>query len=158
MTSWNDIESDAPELADAVRKRFDATLHKTLATIRRDGSPRISGTEVLFADGDLWLGSMPGAMKARDLLRDGRCALHSAPVDEELADGDAKIAGTAMVVTDLDEIRRAWPEWEEQPHLGPASAHAFRIDVTEVVLTTVAGDQLVVTQWHPGRGVESVRR
>jgi len=107
MTTWNDVESAAPDLAQRVRRRFDATLHKTMATLRRDGSPRISGTEVVFAAGDVWLGSMPNAMKARDLLRDGRCALHSAPVDEKLADGDAKLAGVAVEVTDIGEIRRA---------------------------------------------------
>lgn len=158
MSSWKDIESAAPDLARAVQQRFDATLHKTLATLRRDGSPRISGTEVVFAAGGVWLGSMPGARKARDLLRDGRCALHSAPVDEKLVDGDAKIAGIASEVVDLSEIREVWPEWEEAPHLAAASAHAFRIDVTEVVLSQVAEDQMVITSWHPGRGVEVTRR
>lgn len=158
MATWNDVESAAPDLARRVRERFDATLHKTLATLRHDGAPRISGTEVVFAAGGVWLGSMPGAAKARDLRRDRRCALHSAPVDEKLEAGDAKIAGVASEVTDLDEIRTVWPDWEEQAHLADAGAHAFRIDVTEVVLTTVDGDGLVVTSWHPGRGVETRRR
>lgn len=42
--------------------------------------------------------------------------------------------------------------------MAAAGAHAFRIDVMEVVLTTVEGDGLVVTSWHPGRGVETRRR
>ena len=158
MSSWHDIESAAPDLAQAVHARFDATLHKTLATLRRDGSPRISGTEVVFAAGGVWLGSMPGARKARDLLRDGRCALHSAPVDEKLVDGDAKLAGVAVEVTDVARLREVWPEWEEAPHLAAASAHAFCIDVTEVVLTQVDGDQMAITSWHPDRGVERARR
>jgi hypothetical protein len=41
----------------------------TLATLRRDGSPRISGTEVEFTDGQVWLGMMPGSLKALDLRR-----------------------------------------------------------------------------------------
>lgn len=158
MSSWNEIETDAPDLASAVQARFDATLHKTLATIRRDGSPRISGTEVVFAGGGVWLGSMSGARKAQDMRRDGRCALHSAPVDEKLAAGDAKIAGVATEITDLAEIRVAWPDWEDQAHMADAGAHAFRVDVSEVVLTTVDGDGLVVTSWHPDRGVEVRRR
>lgn len=156
MPSWNRIETEAPELAAAIRARFGANLHKTLATLRIDGSPRISGTEVVFADGDVWLGSMPGAMKAKDLLRDGRCAIHSAPVDDKLVDGDAKLAGVAHAVTDLDEIHRAWPDWEGLPQDG--GAHAFCVDITEVVLTTVADDALVATSWHPDRGVETHRR
>jgi len=58
MPSWSDVEANAPELAGLARGFLDAYVHKTLATLRRDGSPRISGTEVEFADGELWLGSM----------------------------------------------------------------------------------------------------
>src|SRR5437870_2394719 len=50
--------------------------HLTMATLRRDGSPRISGTEVQFAGEHLEIGSMPRAVKARDLLRDPRVAIH----------------------------------------------------------------------------------
>lgn len=158
MSSWTEIEVAVPDLARRVQQRFDATLHKTMATLRRDGAPRISGTEVVFADGDVWLGSMPGAMKARDLLRDGRCALHTAPVDEKLSEGDAKLAGVAVEVTDIDQIRRAWPEWEEQEHMAPSGAHAFRIDVKEVVLTTVVDGQLVISSWTETAGLRTVRR
>ncbi len=158
MTTWNDVESAAPDLAQRVRRRFDATLHKTMATLRRDGSPRISGTEVVFAAGDVWLGSMPNAMKARDLLRDGRCALHSAPVDEKLADGDAKLAGVAVEVTDIEEIRRAWPDWEATEHMDSAGAHAFRIDVHEVALITVEDGQLTITSWTVAGGLRTERR
>ena len=156
MVMWREIEAAAPELAGAVQQRFGATLHKTMATLRRDGAPRISGTEVVFADGDVWVGSMSGAMKARDLLRDGRCALHNAPVDEKLSDGDAKLAGHAVEVTDRNEIKRAWPDADESEHL--EDFHAFRIDVTEVVLTTVDGDKLVVRSWNPQDGERVVRR
>lgn len=58
MPSWSEVESEAPELVALARDFLDAYVHKTLATLRRDGSPRISGTEVVFADGEMWLGSM----------------------------------------------------------------------------------------------------
>src|SRR3712207_6914843 len=50
--------------ARKVRERLDAHGHKTIATLRRDGSPRISGTETRFGEGDLWIGSMWEARKA----------------------------------------------------------------------------------------------
>jgi hypothetical protein len=81
MASWQEIAEQAPELATAVRERFAVRKHCTLATLRNDGSPRISGTEVEFADGQLWIGSMPRAVKALDLRRDPRMALHSPTVD-----------------------------------------------------------------------------
>jgi len=144
MASWSDVEKEAPELTAAVRKRFAVRKHATVATLRRDGSPRISGTEVEFSDGEIWLGSMPGARKARDLRRDPRLALHSPTVDPPDDDpsawnGEAKLAGRAVEVSD--------PQAVDEPH-------RFRIDVTEVVLTRVSGDRLVMQLWHPGRGVE----
>jgi hypothetical protein len=66
MASWNDIALVAPEFAAAVRALFDAHKHKTLATLQKDGSPRISGIEVDFVDGDLWLGAMWQSRKALD--------------------------------------------------------------------------------------------
>ena len=77
MPSWSEVEAEAPELVALARRFLDAHVHKTLATLRRDGSPRISGTEIDFADGELWLGSMWRSAKALDLRRDPRFALHS---------------------------------------------------------------------------------
>jgi Pyridoxamine 5'-phosphate oxidase len=74
MPSWSDFEAAAPELAARVRERLDAHRHKTIATIRADGAPRISGIEAQVEDGELWIGSDRDALKARDLLRDPRFA------------------------------------------------------------------------------------
>jgi len=95
MATWEEFAREAPELAAAVRARFTATKHHVLATLRRDGSPRVSGTEVDFRGADLTLGSMSGARKASDLRRDGRFALHANPGDGSMAFGDAKLAGVA---------------------------------------------------------------
>src|SRR5438046_1873805 len=100
MAFWSEVEKAAPELAAKVRERFDAHGLGLLATIRRDGSPRISGLEPLFSLGDLWLGMMPGSLKAADLLRDPRFALHSATTDKQVTEGDAKVAGRALPVED----------------------------------------------------------
>src|SRR3954453_9739323 len=100
MPSWTEFEAAAPGLAARVRTRLDAHVHKTLATIRADGAPRISGTECRFADGELWIGSMWQALKARDLQRDGRHAPHTGSSDPPAWSGDAKVAGVAVEVTD----------------------------------------------------------
>lgn len=143
--SWAQVECEAPELAAAVCAAFRVRKHCTMATLRADGSPRISGTEVRWVEGELEVGSMPGARKARDLQRDGRVAIHGPTVDPPEGDeaswaGEAKVAGRAV----------------ELPGDGPA--HRFRIDVREAVHTTVNGDALLITSWHPGRGVQVHRR
>ncbi len=141
MSSWSEFEAEAPDLAAEVRKGFAVRKHATIATLRADGSPRISGSEVAFTDGQLVLGSMPGSLKARDLRRDPRVAVHSPtvdPPDEAPGDwaGEAKVAGRAVEVG------------------AGAGSHTFHVDVTEVVHTRVAGDRLVIESWHPGRGLE----
>src|SRR5215218_11225308 len=104
MANWSEVEAAAPELAARVRATMDAYKHKVLATLRRDGSPRVTGIEATFTDGELWLGMMPGSRKAMDLRRDPRLALHSAsldpPEDPTTWPGDAKLAGRAVEVDD----------------------------------------------------------
>jgi hypothetical protein len=143
VASWSEFEAEAPELAARVRARLDAHGHKTIATIRRDGAPRISGTETELSDGELWIGSMLDALKARDLQRDPRFALHSASEDPDVWTGDAKLAGVAEEVSAPD-----------------ATSHRFRLDLQEV--STVGLDDerksLVIDVWKPGQGVRTIKR
>ena len=156
MSSWHAFRDDAPDLAAEVQARFEANTHHVLATLRADGSPRLSGTEVTLVEDDLWLGSMPDARKALDLRRDPRCALHSNPSDTEMVDGDAKIDAIVVEVTDEPERERVMTLLGGAP--GPG--HVFRLDLQRVVLTAVEHDPdaLVVTTWRPGVGVETIRR
>src|ERR1700751_3874946 len=82
MTAWRDVEKAEPGFAQRVRALFDAHRHKTIATLRADGSPRISGIEAAFEDGELVFGSMPNARKGADLHRNPRFALHRATVEQ----------------------------------------------------------------------------
>jgi hypothetical protein len=147
VAAWSEFESAQPEFAARVRELMSSRKHLTMATLRVDGSPRISGTEVEFADGELRIGSMLRAVKALDLRRDGRLAIHgptSDPPPRRPAGwkGEAKISGTAREVDSGDD------------------AHRFVIDVREAVITHLndAGDRLVVESWTPGRGYRRFER
>jgi hypothetical protein len=158
VARWSEIEVAEPRFAQAVRDRLDAGVHKTLATLRADGSPRISGIEVFFSDGDLWFGSMPRARKAIDLRRDSRFALHGASTDPPDWDGDAKLSGRAEEVTEPERRLRVFRSRGSDP---PSSdSHLFRAEIDELVLTALndAGDMLVIEHWHPGRGLERHER
>jgi hypothetical protein len=156
VARWHEVLSDAPEFAIAVQAVFDAHKHKVLATLRRDGAPRVSGNEARFLDGEVYLGMMLDSVKARDLLRDPRLALHSATFDPEMRLGDAKIAGRGVEVPDGDEQARYLAVQGDAG--GPF--HLFRIDIDEVVLTRIGrpADHLLIESWHPGRGLQRVRR
>jgi hypothetical protein len=155
MPSWSTFESEAPRLAERVRARLDAHVHKTLATVRRDGSPRISGTESQVVDGELWIGSMWRARKALDLRRDPRFALHSGSDDPPGWSGDAKLAGRAEEILDPERVRAL---------NGAAGAngpsHLFRLDLEEVSTVELdeSGKALVIEVWTPDGGVRRVAR
>jgi hypothetical protein len=149
MARWSAVRAAAPDFAARVEERFAIRKHKTLATVRQDGSPRISGIETEFENGEIYLGMMPNSRKLHDLRRDPRLAVHSPsedpPIDRPAGwRGEAKIAGRA-----LDVPEAASPE-----------PGRIRLDITEVVLTSLneAGTRLVVESWHPGRGLQRLER
>jgi hypothetical protein len=149
MVRWHDVVEAEPDFARRVAALFDAHRHKTIATVRADGSPRISGIESQFEDGELVFGSMPHSRKGADLRRDERFALHSATVDpvegaEASWPGEAKIAGRAVL----------------EASASPAEADRFRTDIAEVVLTHLddAATVLVVEWWTPSQGLRRVER
>src|SRR5579859_7907758 len=149
MTAWRDFEQAEPDFARRVRALFDAHRHKTIATLRADGSPRISGIETVFEDGELIFGSMPNARKGADLRRDPRFALHSATVDpvegaEAKWPGEAKISGRAI---------------PSGPAGGP-DGDRFLADIEQVVHTHLneAASLLVIDWWTPGHGLRQVER
>lgn len=151
MATWKDVEQSAPEFAARVRTLFDATKHKTIATLRADGAPRISGIETEFTDaGELTFGSMPGARKGADLLRDPRFALHSTAPDPPEGNpaawaGDAKVSGRAVRIGDVD---------------GEATGDLFRADLDSVVITGLNAEAtlLVIQTWTPSGGLHTVER
>ena len=154
---WSELEQQEPELAAAVRARFDAHRHLTMATLRRDGSPRITGTEVVLWEGDLWLAGMSGARRHADLRRDPRLAVHSGSDDPPGWVGDAKVSGRAVEVLDgatRDRFAAGLPE----PPPGPFEL--FRLDVGEAVHVALGepADHVVVTSWVEGRGVQRTAR
>lgn len=107
MATWADFEHERPELADSIRERFEQGRDHILATLRVDGSPRVSGIEIAFLDGEIQLGMMHGSRKLADIQRDPRVALHAATLTAAGADGmpvDAKLSGRAEIYVDrIDE-------------------------------------------------------
>jgi Pyridoxamine 5'-phosphate oxidase len=159
MTTWGDVEREVPELAHLVQARFDDTGLALVATLRADGSPRISGWEPLFAMGELWLGSMPESRKIIDVRRDPRLTLHNATIDKDVAHGDATISGRAVEVTDDEakgEFVAAFEQATDQDV--PTPFDLFRVEPDRVSMLTSGGDHLVIEWWRPGAGVVRVER
>lgn len=149
MPGLSDIAADDPRLAADIRAAFSAAKHATMATLRRDGAPRISGTEVEIGDdGTIHIGTPAGARKAIDLRGDPRVAIHS-PTRDPAPDGswagEAKISGTAVEVTPPPDY--------------PPGAARFRIDLTSAVFTGLSEEptpRLLIRLWRPERAVETM--
>jgi hypothetical protein len=155
VASWEDFGRQAPDLAAAVRARLTATLHTILGTVRADGAPRLTGLEVHFGEGQLWLAMMPDSRKADDLRRDPRFSIHSAP-DVSMVDGDAKVSGLAHAVDDAATRERfAATLGQDVPSSGMA---LFRTDLTDASLARVEGDFMVIDIWRDGEAPRQVRR
>jgi len=155
VATWSDFERQAPTLAAAVRGRLTAMLHTILGTLRADGAPRLTGLEVHFGDGELWLAMMPNSRKADDLRRDPRFSVHSAP-DVSMVDGDAKVSGVARLVND-DATRDRFAA--TLPQAPPSSGFAlFRADLTDASLARVEGDSMVIDIWRDGESPTRVLR
>lgn len=157
MVTWRQFRDEAPELAAIVHAQLTATKHHVLATLRADGSPRVSGTEVDFDGDHLTLGSMPGARKAHDLQRDPRYALHDNPGDGSMSVPDVKISGRAVEVTG--------PEFEtyqaaRTAGLPPGPFHLFRLGLEDVVLAGVNDTRtgMEIRLWRPGQPVRTFAR
>lgn len=151
---WSAFHSAHPEFAKAVEERFGGFRHHILATLRADGSPRVTGIEADFRFGELWLGMMVNSRKARDLLRDPRFSLYANPgPGTDMAGGDIRISGTAAEETDPATLTR---------YIGAAAPplpfHLFRTEITEVVRTRVEGPDMVVEVWRPEQAVRTIRR
>ena len=150
MTAWRDVEEAEPEFAQRVRALFDAHRHKTIATLRADGSPRISGIEAVFEGGELVFGSMANARKGADLRRDPRFALHSATIEpvegsEARWPGEAKISGRAIAAGSIAEA---------------ADGDRFHADIADLVHThpNQEATRLVVEWWTPMHGLRWIER
>jgi hypothetical protein len=157
---WSDLERRQPGLAGLGRQRLLQPGVVLVATIRGDGTPRISPVEPYVLDGTLWLSMLWQSRKAADLLRDRRVLVHSVITSRDGGEGEFKIRGTARAEGDPALQRRyaaavsASLGWSPQP----GRFHLFGIgigDVTFIRYDDATGDQHVV-RWPPP--VEFIRR
>jgi hypothetical protein len=157
---WADLERRQPRLGQLARARLLDPGVVLVATIRRDGTPRLSPVEPWIMDGDLWLSMLWGSFKARDLGRDPRVLVHSIVTGPEGGDGELKLRGRA-VSEESAEVQERYAA-DVTRHLDwsptPGRFHLFRVDLETVAFVRydhATGDQFSAS-WPPAK--ELVRR
>ncbi len=155
--SWTEFSEESPDLATAIRTRFESHLHHVIATVSASGAPRASGTEIRWWNDNAWLGSMPGSRKSADLKADPRFSIHSHPDTSELLEGDAKLAGAAVLVDDA-AVRQAYSEFIGHP--GDDPYDLFRLEISSASHVRVSDDKthLVITSWSADGGTRVIER
>ena len=159
--NWGEFKTAAPELAEAGEQLFERVGVVLVGTLRQDGSPRISPVEPLIAAGQLYLGMMPASFKAQDLLRDGRCTIHSLISDKQAPEGEFKLHGLAMNVQDPAERQLYCDELQKKIGWSPAGQpfQLFSIDIHSAGLFTHdGGTARLVKRWRAGEPVQAFRQ
>lgn len=162
MVTWSEFADEAPRIAEVFIRRHAATGNLCLlATLRSDGYPRISPIEPGIFEGQLLLVGMPNTTKFRDLGRDPRFCLHTATVDTQVSDGDAKLWGDARNLPDPDLHQRFATDLFEKTGMdlrGEVFDPFYVADLTGASSVAIEDDQLAITIWRPGAGERVVRK
>ncbi|MBA3302548.1 MAG: pyridoxamine 5'-phosphate oxidase family protein [Actinomycetota bacterium] len=158
MFTWRQFADDAPELAQAGRSllyQFGTVGLGFLATVRKDGGPRVHPMCPLLTEESLLAFIEPGP-KRHDLHRDGRYALHCFPPE---ANEDAVyFTGQAVVVTDDAILGAATARWLAERRLddvppGFVQEELFELVIDRCLLTRTVGHGDWAprhTVWHAG--------
>lgn len=162
MVTFAELDAAAPSIAAFVAERIDKTGLCFLGTTRADGWPRVSPLEVFVHDGRIYMGSMPKAVKAKDLQRDGRCCVITPLADKDDHGGEAKLFCRAREVDDRAEweaVRAAFQERTGYDMGEMGCAHLFEFGIEGAAWQRVeGGDTFRTSSWHPKRGVREFGR
>ena len=147
--TWGEFSQSAPELAVLGEEQFARTGLALVGTLRRDGWPRISPVEPFIAEGQLYLGMMLRSVKALDLLRDPRCVVHNTVSNRDGTEGEFKVYGRAVEVTDPDEWRKFGDAVYASIGLRveEVGGHCFAVAVDSVVFSRLVGEEFHRQIW-----------
>ena len=133
MVTWKEFAAAEPDLADVGRSllfQFKVGL-AFLATVRRDGAPRLHPVCPVLSDNRLFVLIIPTSPKRHDLRRDGRYALQTFPQPKPGSD-EFSIAGKAVGVDD-PAVRAAI--LRDAKHMADASEISFELWIEHVMHT-----------------------
>jgi hypothetical protein len=150
MATWGEFEKARPEMAQVLRTQLAWIPIAYLATVRRDGSPRVHPVSPVLAGDGMYIAvagsSAPNPSAKRfDLARDGRYALHALPGkrdDEFYVTGHARRiedAPTRRLVSDaaghtirdddwIFELRFDYAMTAYWEHVGQPGTYAVRTE------------------------------
>ncbi len=155
MTMFDSARTAAPTVFDPIAARFTSAGIGLLATLRRDGSPRISPIEVTLTGGSLLVGMMPGSCKYHDLRRDPRTCLLTPVADRHDLGGEGKVFGRCVLV-EAERSALFLAAAAEAAGVEPAElagSPVFELDVEAAAWQWVEEDTFRTRSWTQAGGV-----
>ena len=144
--SWMALEEGAPELATFGADRFKNGV-AYLATVRKDGSPRVHPVTPIIGKGRLFVFMDSKSPKGYDLRRDGRYAIHCGVSDTSGGDGEFVVAGRAGLVEDSATRSLAC----QSASYTPADRYIlFELSVTSALSTIYVSGRPERRRWASG--------
>jgi len=135
VATWHEFEESSPRLAARGREilyNFGVPLGY-LATVRRDAGPRVHPFCPILHGGRLF-GLIGPSPKQRDLLRDGRYAIHSFPLPDR--DDEFYLNGTATPRDDASLCHAVRTSYLATGGGSDGSERLFEFDIDHVLLST----------------------
>ena len=141
--SWKSLEDQRPELAAFGAARLHGNV-AYLATLRKNGAPRVHPVTPIIGAGRLFVFMEPTSPKGHDLRRDARYALHCSVSDSSGASGEFHVAGQAQPI-DSPELRALAVELASY---APADRYIlFELGIESAAATSYTADQIVRQHW-----------
>ena len=144
MLTWEEFAAVQPEMAEFGLKRLECRV-MYLATVRKDGFPRVHPFTPFVASGRLFAFMEPTSPKARDLQRNGFYAMHSLVTDMNGTNGEFAVTGRARPVTDPDTRQLAV---EGCPYRPKGRYICFEFKLEECLTNTYKDDVPNPRRWR----------
>ena len=145
--SWKSFQDEQPELAVFGAERLNGQV-AYLATVRKDGSPRVHPMTPIIGEGHLFVFMEPTSPKGHDLQRDGRYAIHCSVSDTSGSSGEFTITGHAHLINDL-ELRTLAVRLASYT---PAERYIlFEFDVETAASTIYPSDRPIRQSWKSNK-------
>jgi hypothetical protein len=99
--TWGEFAKASPRIAQFGQEKM-GEKHSLmyLATIRKDGYPRLHPFTPFVGSGHLFAFMAPTSPKGHDVIRRQKYAIHSSVADREGSNGEFAISGMAYLVSD----------------------------------------------------------
>ena len=99
MFTWEEFANAEPDMAKVLRSMLGWIPIAYIATVRRNGSPRVHPFVPIFATERIYIAIPDWSPKRYDLRRDGRFAMHALPGKR---DDEFYMTGRASLIEDDD--------------------------------------------------------